>query len=245
MIVLRRSGDRLLERQGAQIRWLTFAPGHDADPLADGFFALQRLNELELRPGGHAPSDQHVYAEVVTYVREGTLRQEDSMGSTGLLHADNIQLRTARLDHYHREVNASRTASVHLFQLWLRLAAPGPGSAPEQRRFSAADRRGLLTLVAAPDLRRGSLHLHQDARIYSALLQRGRHVVHEVSPGRVAWLHVVDGELALGDLVLNAGDGAGLTDERAASVTARAACELLLVDLAESRPKIPTNGGAA
>jgi hypothetical protein len=49
------------------------------------------------------------------------------------------------------------------------------------------------------------MRLHQDALIYSALLDSGQHVAHELSRGRCAWLHVIRGELTLDDLILTKG----------------------------------------
>jgi hypothetical protein len=73
--------------------------------------------------------------------------------------------------------------------------------------------------------------MQQDAILYSGLLDAGQHVVHELLQGRRAWLHVVEGELKLGDLRLEVGDGVGITAERALSFTADSACEVLLLDL--------------
>lgn len=75
--------------------------------------------------------------------------------------------------------------------------------------------------------------------MYTALLDPGTHVVHELPPGRSAWLHVVAGEAALGDLVLTTGDGAGFTGERAVSLTARLETEILLLDLCDEIPASP------
>ena len=69
----------------------------------------------------------------------------------------------------HREKNASRTDSAHVFRLWLGPCQAGLEPALTQKRFSTADRRGALCVVASPDGRRGSLLLHQDALLYSAL----------------------------------------------------------------------------
>ena len=101
----------------------------------------------------------------------------------------------------------------------------------QQKRFTAAECRDRLRVVASPDARGGSLRINQDALIHSALLEPGQHVVHELSHGRSAWIHVVQGEVTLGDIVLAAGDGAGVTGERAVSLTAREDSEILLVDL--------------
>jgi len=79
----------------------------------------------------------------------------------------------------------------------------------------------------------------------SALLGPGQHVVHELSPGRTAWLHLVQGEVMLGDVVLTTGDGVGVTAERAVSLTAREETELLLLDLGAEVPRSSKNGGVS
>ena len=78
--------------------------------------------------------------------------------------------------------------------------------------------------------------------MYSALLDPGKHVVHELSQGRSAWLHLVQGAVTLGDIVLTTGDGAGFTAERAVSLTAREETEILLLDIGEQRSRSPANG---
>jgi quercetin 2,3-dioxygenase len=53
-------------------------------------------------------------------------------------------------------------------------------------------------------------------------------------PDHAAWLHVVAGDVTLDDVVLVAGDGAGITAERSVSLTARESSEILLFDIASS-----------
>jgi redox-sensitive bicupin YhaK (pirin superfamily) len=146
---------------------------------------------------------------------------------------------TARRGVRHRETNVSRSDWAHVFQIWLRPSEVGLAPSQEQKRFSAAERRGVLRIVASSDGRRASLRIHQDAVLCSAMLDPGQHVVHELAPGRSAWLHVVKGEVTLGDVVVATGDGAGLSGERAVSFTARAVTEILLVDLGEAPASAP------
>lgn len=141
----------------------------------------------------------------------------------------------------HSETNASH-AQVHFFQLWVRPSAAEARSGREQRRFSSGDRRGGLCLVASADGRRGSLRIRQDALIFSAMLDRGQHVVHALLDRRGAWVHVVHGQVVLDGVLLAAGDGAGVVADRAVSLTASEASEILLVDLGEP---LPTSLGAA
>ena len=150
------------------------------------------------------------------------------MGRSGVIQAGEFQRMTAGRGLRHSETNASRTEWAHVFQIWLRPSEAGLEPGHEQKRFSAAERRGGLCVVASPDARRGSLRIHQDALVYSAMLDPGQHVIHELSQGRSAWLHLVQGEVTLGDIVLTTGDGAGVTAEPAVSLTAREETEILL-----------------
>ena len=239
MIALRRAKERHLDRHRKQEVWRTFHPQDMADQVIDGFGTLESLSEDRLPPGAGVPRHRHHDAEIITYVREGALGYEDSMGRSGVIRAGEFQRMTAGRSLRHSETNASRTDWAHVFQIGLRPWEAGLKSAHEQKRFSAAERRGGLCVVASPDARRGSLRIHQDALMYSAMLDPGQHVVHELSQGRRAWLHIVEGEVTLGDVVLTAGDGAGFTAERAVSLTAQEEAEILLVDLGVELPGSP------
>jgi redox-sensitive bicupin YhaK (pirin superfamily) len=167
----------------------------------------------------------------VTYVLEGVLAHENSKGSSGVIRAGEFQRASTAQGIRRREWNGSRKDWAHVFQIWLRPWSNGPNKSLEQKRFCAAERRGVLCLVASPDGRDGSIRIHQDALIHSAMLFAGQHVVHELAPGRRVWLHVARGGAALGELVLAKGDGAGIWGERAVSLTAREETEMLLIDL--------------
>lgn len=231
MRVLRRAKERRHERSGKQEVWLTFDAQADAAPLAQGFNSLQVLNECRLPPGRGSPPHPHRDVEIITYVVEGALAYDDSLGRSDVLNAGEFRRMTAGRGVSCTETNPSRTEWARVFQLWLRSRDAGLQPGHEQKRFSAAERRGRLCLIASPDARLGSLHLCEDALVYSALLERGHHIVHDLALGRAAWIQLVAGQVTLGDTVLFAGDGAGVSGERPVSFTAREETEILLVDL--------------
>jgi redox-sensitive bicupin YhaK (pirin superfamily) len=245
VIAVRRSADRRYDRRGKREAWLTFYPQDGADSLADGFGILEFLDEERLPPGAAVPLRPRHDGEIFTYVHEGALAYEDSMGRSGIIRAGEFQRMTAARGVRHSESNASRTDSAHVFRIWLRPKEAGREPGYEQKRFTAAERRDRLCLVASPDARRGSLRIHQDVLIHSALLEPGQHVVHEIWHGRSAWIHVVQGEVTLGDIVLATGDAAGVTGERAVSLTARETASILLLDAGAQLPRLPKLTGAA
>ncbi len=230
MLAVRPAKQRYDDRRGKQSNWLTFYNQAAADPLSEGFGGLRLLNEIRLPPGGSMRAHPPREAEVVTYLLEGTLAYEDSLGRTGLMQAGEFRCMTVGRGISSTETNLSRTNWTHLFRIGLG-SSEEYRAAQQQKRFSAAERRGGLCLVASADARAGSLPLHQDARVYSALLRAGQHLIHELAEGRRAWLHVVSGELMLQDLVLTSGDGVGITGERSVSFTAVAESEVLLFDV--------------
>lgn len=246
MIAVRRDGERRHERRREQEAWLTFGSRERGATVANGFGLLEIIGEHRLPPNADVKHPRHD-AEIITYVREGALAYEDSTGRSGIIQAGEFQHMTARRGVRHCETNASRTDWAHVFQIWLRPLEGAIAPSQQQKRFSAAERRGVLRVIASPDARRGSLRIQQDALMCSAMLDPGQHVVHELLSGRSAWLHVVKGVVALGDITLATGDGAGITAERAVSFRAREPAEILLVDLGEAaatrtpRPEVFTH----
>ena len=234
MIVLRRSEERHHDRHRQRDVWLTFYPDDQVDSIVHGFGNLMLVNEERLAPGADVPHHPRHAAEIINYVREGALAYEDSTGHSGIVQSGEFQSVTMDRGVRHRETNASQTDEAQVFRIWLRPLEAGLAPGCEQKRFSAAERRDRLCPVASPNVEGGSLRIHQDALIYSALLDRGQHVVHELLALRCAWLHLVCGKATIGDFVLTTGDGVGVTAERSVSLTAHEKTEILLVDLGPS-----------
>jgi redox-sensitive bicupin YhaK (pirin superfamily) len=236
LITLHRAEERQHQRRKKRDAWLSFHAGAARDPFETGCGPLVALDEHRLSPGVSLPSRRHGLIEILTYVREGALAFESSLGRSGVIHAGEFQLRTIGRGERHSETNTSASNDAHVFQIWLRPSEADLDSRDDQRRFSAAERRDDLCIIASPDARKRSLRLHQDALVYAALLELGQHMVHELLPGRSAWLHVVQGDLTFSDVVLTTGDDACVGSERAISFTARGEAEILLVDVRQGSP---------
>jgi hypothetical protein len=101
----------------------------------------------------------------------------------------------------------------------------------EQRRFSFAQRRGLLYAVTAAQASAGVLAVQSDMTVYSSVLEPGQHMVHGFAAAHSGILHVVSGELRLDGYVLGPGDTAHVRAERSLAFTAREHAEVLLCDV--------------
>jgi redox-sensitive bicupin YhaK (pirin superfamily) len=243
MITVRRADERHVDRRHRQELWHSFDPQEPAKAHAGGFGALESLTENRLPPGGVSVARPSREAEILTYICKGAIAQDDSTGSSGVVHAGEFQRMAIGRCIRHKETNASRTEWAHIFRISLRPSEVGSNGAPEQMHVAAAQRHNVLRIVTSPDGRQGSLRTHQDALIYSSLIDPGHHLIHELLPGRNAWLHVICGEAASHEMILTQGDGVGVTNERSVSLTAQEKCEILLVDVGEQFLDMPGLAG--
>ena len=234
MITIRRAE----ERGHADHGWLdtrhtfSFADYHDPEHM--GFGDLRVINEDRVQPGTGFGTHGHRDMEIISYVLEGELAHQDSMGNGSTIRPGEVQRMSAGTGVRHSETNPSRERPVHFLQIWIQPSRPGVEPGYEQKAFPAGERRGKLRLVASPDGRDGSLTIHQDARLSLALLANGERVVHAVAKGRRAWVQVARGELTLNGERLHAGDGAAVEGETALEIVAENAepAEALVFDLA-------------
>jgi len=159
------------------------------------------------------------------------------MGTGSVIRPGEVQRMSAGTGVTHSELNASRTEPVHLLQIWILPERRGLRPEYEQKEFPDDERRGRLRLIGARDGADGAVTIHQDVRLYAALLAPGERVAHALSPGRHAWVQVARGDVRLNGTPLMAGDGAAIDDERTLELVGEPAPtggvgEVLLFDLA-------------
>ncbi len=232
MIRIRRGGDRGHFDHGWLNTYHTFSFSDYYDPEQMGFRSLRVINEDWVQPNAGFGMHPHRDMEIITYVLEGSLTHRDSLGSSGVIHAGELQRMTAGTGIRHSEANESENEAVHLYQIWLLPERRGLPPSYEQRIFDPAERQGRLRLVASPDGRDDSLAIRQDARLYLGTLKPGEAVSHALTNGRHAWLQVLRGDVELSGETLVAGDGAALSDEASLTIRADQPAEVLLFDLA-------------
>ena len=223
------------ERGHANYGWLdtnhTFSFGHYFDPKRMGFSDLRVINEDTVQPGEGFPSHSHRDMEIISYVLDGALEHKDSTGSGGVIRHGDVQRMSAGTGVTHSEFNASRTEPVHFLQIWIQPADKSVPASYEEKRFSVQDLSGKLRLIASPDGRDGSVTIHQDARVYAALLGKGQELTHDFDAGRKGWVHVARGRVLVNGRELATGDGAALTDEPSVTLAGGEPSEVLLFDL--------------
>ena len=231
-LTIRRSGERGHVDHGWLDSRFTFSFADYYDPAHMGFRSLRVINDDRIAPGGGFPTHPHRDMEIFSYVLEGALAHQDSMGNARTLRPGQIQLMSAGSGVTHSEFNPSSTEGAHLLQIWIIPAQRGLTPRYTEWTPTAEQDAAAKVLVISPDGRDGSATIAQDADIWRLKLQPGETSAHTLAPGRGLWLHLVRGNAILNDTGISAGDAA--SSERPGEYTLTAgdeAVEALLFDI--------------
>jgi redox-sensitive bicupin YhaK (pirin superfamily) len=232
MLQVRKANDRGHANHGWLNAYHTFSFSSYHDQRHMGFRSLRVMNEDRVAPGQGFGTHPHQDMEIVTYVLEGALEHKDSMGNGEVLRPGEFQRMSAGTGITHSEFNPSENEPVHLYQIWLFPDRKGHTPSYEQKRFDPVEQRDRLRLVASPNAAEGSLLIHQDAQIFLSQITKGSQVVHQIRPGRHAWLQVLRGSVSANDHELQTSDGVAVSDEANLTIQATSDAEIMLFDLA-------------
>lgn len=231
MLEVRKSEDRGRAHHG----WLksshSFSFADYFDSRHSGFGPLRVINEDEVAPGRGFGTHGHRDMEIISYVLDGTLAHEDSMGNGSTLRYGDVQRMSAGTGVRHSEFNHSPDDPVHFLQIWIEPKFMGIRPSYEEKHFDVASKTGQLRLIVSPDGRDGSVTVNQDAYLFASILGGTDKVEHILKPGRIAYVHMVRGSASVNGVQLAKGDALKLVSEEHVTISDATAAECLLFDL--------------
>ena len=230
MSELRRSAERGHANHGWLDSYHSFSFADYYDPQHMGFGPLRVINEDRVQPGKGFGTHGHRDMEIISYVLQGSLGHQDSMGTGSTIVPGDVQRMSAGNGVRHSEFNHEKSKVTHFLQIWIEPAVRGIPPSYEQKHFTAAEKRGRLRLIASPDGAEGSVLVHQDARVYAGLFDGAERATHELRRGRLGYVHVARGKVEVNGRKLAAGD-ALKTDAAQIRVETGEQAEILLFDL--------------
>ncbi|MEO1040119.1 MAG: pirin family protein [Pseudomonadota bacterium] len=217
-----------------QTDWLNakhhFSFGGYHDPSRMGWGALRVWNDDAIRAQTGFPPHPHAEMEIITYVREGAITHEDSLGNRGRTEAGDIQVMSAGSGIRHSEYNLE-DETTRIFQIWIMPDERGGEPYWNAREFPKADRAGeLVVLASGRDGDEDALPIRADARVLGATLKAGETVRYALEEGRHAYLTPAEGVVSVNGETVNARDGAAIRDLDQIEITASEDAEIVMVD---------------
>src|SRR5215467_481776 len=151
---------------GARYDWLNtkhhFSFADYFDPKRMTWGALRVWNDDEIASGTGFPPHPHADMEIITYVRQGAITHEDSLGNKGRTVAGDVQVMSAGTGIRHSEYNFE-PETTKIFQIWIQPTSRGERPSRGAEPCPKQDRSGrFVTLASGIDEEREALRTRAD-----------------------------------------------------------------------------------
>jgi len=189
-------------------------------------------NDDAIAPKSGFPPHPHSDMEIITYVREGAITHQDSLGNKGRTEAGDVQVMSAGSGITHAEYNLE-DETTRLFQIWIVPSQRGGNPSWGARPFPKGDRSGKFVTLASGFAEDGeALPIRTEARVLGATLKKGETTDYALGSDRHAYLVPATGKIEINGVAANARDGVAISDTETLTVTALEDAELVMVDAA-------------
>lgn len=232
MLKLRKSAERGYADHGWLKSYHSFSFADYYDPDHMGWGNLRVINEDRIEPGTGFGKHSHRNMEIISYVLSGELAHQDSLGNIKAIPPGDVQRMSAGSGVTHSEFNHAEGRITHLLQIWLEPNVQDIPPGYEQKTIPAAEKQGLLRLIASPTGEHGAVVIHADARLYAGLFDGNETATLIVNPCRKAYVHLIRGELMVNGQTISTGDALLLEQEGQILLTHAKQAEVLVFDLA-------------
>ena len=176
------------------------------------FGVLRVINDDLIDPNTGFDTHPHKDMEIISYVVDGELTHEDSMGNKNALTRGDVQYMSAGTGVYHSEHNFGENL-LRLLQIWIfpdkKDYEPNYGD----HKFNWNDRKNKwLHMVSSKD-GNAPIKINQDMNIYSLELEKGKEIDFQVNASRQAYLVQIEGNSTINDIELADRDGMEIVEE--------------------------------
>jgi redox-sensitive bicupin YhaK (pirin superfamily) len=170
--------------------------------------------------------------EIITYVLEGAISHQDSLGNQGRTAAGDVQVMSAGSGIRHAEYNLEAEVT-RLFQIWIVPTQSGGAPSWGARPFPKGDRAGrFVPLASGVPGDEEALPIRAPGRVLGATLRAGETLDYDLAPDRRAYLVPARGSVEVNGVTVGTRDGAAIADEPRLRITALEDAELVMVDTA-------------
>ncbi len=195
-------------REGAGVTVHRPFPTHNLDNI-DPFLLLDHMGPVDYAPGQAAgfPDHPHRGFETVSYMLEGALQHEDSVGNKGIIAAGDVQWMTAGAGLVHSKMPEEnfrkKGGRLNGFQLWINLPKSDKLIAPRYQDtpsanipvYESADKSVWVKVIAGSSMGKKAVIATRIPILYlHVILQPGASFEQQVPPGQTALAYVIEGQ---------------------------------------------------
>ncbi|USK60776.1 pirin family protein [Peribacillus asahii] len=176
------------------------------------FGALRVINDDLIAAQTGFNMHPHQDMEIISYVVDGELTHQDSMGNKSTITRGQVQYMSAGTGVYHSEHNMGDN-TLRMLQIWIIPDRAGHTPHYGDFRFDMEARHNKWLHMVSGKEGSAPIQINQDANLYALELDPGKEINFPVKEGRQAYLVQIEGSSTINELTLNARDALEIVEE--------------------------------
>jgi redox-sensitive bicupin YhaK (pirin superfamily) len=214
--------------------WHSFSFGNYYDSKWTGFNQLLVINEDFIAPSMGFGTHPHKDMEIITYIIDGELRHQDSMGNLGLIKPGEIQVMSAGTGITHSEHNNKNTEQTHLLQIWVLPNSEGQSPRYDQKKIFDPSEYNFLKVIAAPfNQKSEGVLLNANAQFWMGRYNKPERLSFKPTLFLHYWIQLIKGELIVNGKTYSSGDALAFDAGEVSIIdTGNAGAEFLIIEVA-------------
>jgi len=196
------------------------------------FGALRVLNDDIVAPGMGFGKHPHDNMEIITIPLKGSLKHQDSMGFSEVIHAGEVQVMSAGTGIYHSEFNASQTEEINLFQIWIFPNKQNVEPRYDQIKYEWMDCQNHFLQLVSPNSADQGTWIHQDSWIHIAEVSESETLTYQLkNPTNGVYFMNIEGTFDVLGNELSERDAIGVWNENEIKISATTKGKILAIEV--------------
>jgi redox-sensitive bicupin YhaK (pirin superfamily) len=196
------------------------------------FGVLRVLNDDVVSAGRGFGTHPHDNMEIISIPLAGDLEHKDSMGTTSVIKAGDIQVMSAGTGVYHSEYNQSKNDEVRFLQIWVFPNKKNVKPRYDQISLQAIEKNNAFYQILSPNKDDQGVWVHQDAWFNMGKFEQGSKDTYKLNKStNGVYAFVLEGEVSIGGQQLNKRDGFGVWNTNQIEVEATKDAKVLLMEV--------------
>ena len=221
---------------GSNLGWLEsrfhFSFAEYRNPKNVNFGSLRVLNDDIVHPNSGFDFHPHSNMEIISYIVNGEITHEDSMGNKETLYRGEVQYLSAGDGIYHSEFNNNDNDILRLLQIWIKPPQTNLPKLYGSHRYKFEERNNKLLNIVSSQKSNSSIKIYQDANIYVSELSQNTTITHPIDKGRQIYFVQIEGKSLLNNAInLDFGDACEITEEEYLIINSIEKSHILFIDL--------------
>jgi len=194
------------------------------------FGVLRVLNDDIIHAKKGFGKHPHNDMEIISYIIEGELTHEDSMGNKETLKTGEVQYMSAGTGIFHSEMNES-DKDVRLLQIWI--SPPKKGMTPlyGSHNYKKEEAQNKLLNIVSSQEGKATVNIYQDVNIYVSRLEKEKSFSVSIDKKRQIYFVQIEGSSNINGVTLNNADAMEITDESKLDIQALSDSHFLFLEM--------------